>query len=597
MRPWVAAQIGHAASVPAGAVVILDAESVLADADVEDLRQEMDVIPITDWIELRRVWDLDIRHRSERARTALLIRAEDFAGPSDLPWDIEREAAAVARVRWPVPIELRPLFRVAGEQADALAGAARSNAPANEIVAIAYGVRPGASADELDAVARLRLDPSTPPELWDALTQTLMTSLARQVADDRGDPSSLQAAWNDWLRAGDASPSASALRAAPGPVLSLLGSGVLMPAPAVAKGLPDWTRIGAAEPDPNDLIEQLVAAKPPEPSTAHDWIETASWWGQVRAAVASQPIPPRLSEPAWEIWQDLDTKFGAWLRESYGSSLLSAAPTPRAVHQIAPFLARRVADGARVLLVVLDGLGFAQWHQLRAATPLKILQATGCLAMIPTLTGVSRQAILAGALPVDFPDTLTSTRLEDRRWRAFWTEHGLREQDVTYSKTLGSDASNVPTLGGRVAAVVVTAVDELLHGAEVLADRQVAVDVGLWAKAGFLEALVEAGVRAGFEVWLTADHGNLPTLPGPVPSEGQLVESAGTRVRLYPNETLRAAAAEYGTIWDPPGFPADVPLRPLFAPGRRGFHTSGAQVSHGGLSLDEVVIPFVQVSI
>jgi hypothetical protein len=249
------------------------------------------------------------------------------------------------------------------------------------------------------------------------------------------------------------------------------------------------------------------------------------------------------------------------------------------------------------LLVVLDGLGFAQWHQLRAATTLKILQATGCLAMIPTLTAVSRQAIFAGTLPVDFADTLTTTRQEDRHWRAFWTEHGIPELEVTYTKTLGSDPDHVPTLRGRVAAVVVNAVDELLHGADVLADRQVAVGVDLWAKAGFLEAIVEAGARGGFEVWITSDHGNLPTMPGPVPSEGQLVESAGTRVRLYPNETLRAAADDYGDIWDPPGFPADVPLRPLFAPGRRGYHTSGAQVSHGGLSLDEVIVPFVQVSV
>ena len=422
-----------------------------------------------------------------------------------------------------------------------------------------------------------------------------MTPLARQIADDRGDPSSLQAAWNDWLAVGDESPWASPLRAAPGPVLSLLGSGVLVPAPALATGLPSWTRIGAAEPDPNDLIEQLLAAQPPDPVSAHDWIEMASWWGQVRAAIASQPNPPRLSKSAWETWQNLDAKFGAWLRQSYGTSLLSAAVTPRAVHQIAPFLARHVADGARVLLIVLDGLGFAQWHQLRAATSLKILQATGCLAMIPTLTGVSRQAIFFGSLPIDFAETLTTTRLEERRWRAFWADHGLRDQDVTYIKTLGRDAVDVPSLGGRAAGVVVKAVDDLLHGAEVLADRQVAVGVGLWAKAGFLEALVQAGVRDGFEVWITSDHGNLPTLPGPVPSEGQLVESAGTRVRLYPNDTLRAAAADYGDIWDPPGFPTDVPLRPLFAPGRRGYHTYGLQVSHGGLSLDEVVVPFVRV--
>jgi len=353
--------------------------------------------------------------------------------------------------------------------------------------------------------------------------------------------------------------------------------------------------IGAADPDPDELVTQLLATRPPQPANVHDWIDTASWWGQVRAVIATQPVPPQSAKTAWETWRQIDTEFGAWLRRSYGTSLLSAAATPRALHQVAPFLARRVEDGARVLLVVIDGLGFAQWHQMRTATGLKVIQATGCLAMIPTLTGVSRQAIFAGALPNEFADTLTTTSAEPRRWASFWAGRGLAAREVTYSKTLGSDPGDVPKLAGRVAAVVVYAVDEMLHGAEVLGDRQVAAGVDLWVRAGFPQTLVEAGIQGGFEVWITSDHGNLPTVAGPVPSEGQTVESAGTRVRMYPNDTLRDAAIDYGDIWNPPGYP-DGQLRPLFAPGRRGYHPSGAKVSHGGLSLDEVIIPFVQVT-
>ena len=104
MRQWVAAQIGQAIDAASGAVVILDAEGALAEPDVEDLRQAIEVIRITDWSELRRVWDLDIRRRSECERAALLIVTDDFVGANDLPWDIEHDAVAVARVRWPVPL-------------------------------------------------------------------------------------------------------------------------------------------------------------------------------------------------------------------------------------------------------------------------------------------------------------------------------------------------------------------------------------------------------------------------------------------------------------------------------------------------------------
>ena len=81
----------------------------------------------------------------------------------------------------------------------------------------------------------------------------------------------------------------------------------------------------------------------------------------------------------------------------------------------------------------------------------------------------------------------------------------------------------------------------------------------------------------------------------PAPKEGQTVESAGTRVRLYPNEVLRDGAAEFGVVWDPPGYPRGTRC-PLFAQGRTGFQQSGTRVSHGGLSLDEVIVPFMQVT-
>ena len=72
--------------------------------------------------------------------------------------------------------------------------------------------------------------------------------------------------------------------------------------------------------------------------------------------------------------------------ESYGRTLLSAASPPRSIDRIASFLARRVDQGSRVVLVVVDGMSFAQWHQIRSASRLRVVQATGCLAMIPTLT-------------------------------------------------------------------------------------------------------------------------------------------------------------------------------------------------------------------
>lgn len=595
MKRWLSEQIAGAFDAGSGTVVLLDPDDILSPTDCDDLATSVEVTRVSSWVELRRHWDLYVRRQVAPERSAVLVVDEDFEVPSDLPCDIERDSSMVVRIRWPVRTELRPLFLVADAMADALIDAARDFATPGQAVAAAYGVRPGVFNDEMEAVARLRRDPATPGELWDALTDVFTTQTAVQIAAGGGDLRPLQDAWASWLTHGANAPEARELESSPGPLLTLFSSGLLTPAPQLAAGLPGWVSVGTSAPDPDALIGELLNARPDDAKSASEWVETAFWWGQVRAAIAAVPTPPPSAEGAWEAWDRLDQQFLEWLRSGYGSSLLSASATPRAVHQIAPFLARRVDDGARVVLVVMDGMGFAQWDQLRSTTRLKILQSTGCLAMIPTLTSISRQAIFAGALPVDFGDTITTTSHEAKRWTAFWGEHGVPAADVGYAKTVGSDPSDVPVLHGRVFAVVVNAVDELLHGADVLGDRQVSAGVDLWARAGFLEALVDAASGLGCEVWVTADHGNLPTVAAPAPKEGQTVESAGTRVRLYPNEVLRDGAAEFGVVWDPPGYPRGTRC-PLFAQGRTGFQQSGTRVSHGGLSLDEVIVPFMQVT-
>lgn len=578
------------------ATVVLDPDGVLGHRDIATIEETCKMILVDDWIGLRCTWDLEVRRGSRRAHVLVLVTSSAFSRPTELPWDIEHEAAGVIRLRWPVPVQLRALLRVSDhEDSENLIRASDGCPDVSQIVATAYGITLGDPGFELDVVVRRRLDPATPDELWDVLAGVLTTPAARSVATGRGDLTELQRIWNDWLRYGHAD-GADALQAVPGAVLRLLGAGLLEPAQIRAADLPDWTRIGAADPEPEQVIAELLAIQPSPATDLAGWVETASWWGQVRATIAMSATPPGNSERAWRTWEQLDAAFRPWLRSAYGSSLLSSTPFA-ALHRIAPRLAHRVEDGAKVLLIVIDGLGFAQWHPLRKAANLVVHDSYGSLAMIPTLTSVSRQAIFAGALPRDFPDHIRNTRAEERKWRQFWTGRGLSNRDIYYAKARGDDPDRVPRPHGRAAAVIINAVDNILHGADVLDDRQVSANVDLWARTGFLTHLVEAATRTGYKTWITSDHGNLPTLPGQVPREGETVEQAGIRVRIYSSAGLRQQSADHAEIWDPPGLPTRAAqYYPAFAPGRRGFHTGAARVGHGGISLDEVVVPVVQVS-
>ncbi len=100
----------------------------------------------------------------------------------------------------------------------------------------------------------------------------------------------------------------------------------------------------------------------------------------------------------------------------------------------------------------------------------------------------------------------------------------------------------------------------------------------------------------GFEVWLTADHGNIQCEGKGRPSEGVIAETRGERVRVYPTQELRAQVAgafPFGHEWQPVGLPADY--FPLVAGGHDAFVSPGeAIVGHGGIAIEEVIVPLVK---
>jgi len=101
----------------------------------------------------------------------------------------------------------------------------------------------------------------------------------------------------------------------------------------------------------------------------------------------------------------------------------------------------------------------------------------------------------------------------------------------------------------------------------------------------------------GIDVYMTADHGNIAAEGVGTPKEGVLVEVGGKRARIYDSPSFRAEVeSEYpDTIaWPSIGLP---PNRYVLLPkGLRAFAQSGKHVvSHGGIALEEVVVPFVRI--
>jgi hypothetical protein len=118
-----------------------------------------------------------------------------------------------------------------------------------------------------------------------------------------------------------------------------------------------------------------------------------------------------------------------------------------------------------------------------------------------------------------------------------------------------------------------------------------------WANEGLIDSLFDMLLAKGFAIYITSDHGNVEAAGCGRPKEGMLAELRGERVRIYSEDILRSRVASTfpdALCWKPLGLPED--FLPLLAPGRRAFVLGGQRtVAHGGITLEEMVVPFVRV--
>jgi len=381
--------------------------------------------------------------------------------------------------------------------------------------------------------------------------------------------------------------------------------------------VPEWARNGIVE-DPLALrhlveegIKEFSRALPGTESAYRDWINAAARFGELLARYHSldwesaQFLEPSL----FELQAATDRSLLEWFRGHYADlPSLPAAKAPVMVHHIPRFLSMRRGSGEdRVALVVFDGLAIDQWIQIRDALAKRVpnirFDEGACFAWAPTLTSISRQAIFSGQRPREFADSIESTSSEPAQWSRFWLDHGLREHEIVFSKGLqrnehlGDLAQMLSSPSVRAAGLVVDTVDEIVHGAA-LGKRGVATQIESWVESGFVEQLFSLLHGEGFHVYLTADHGNVDAIGQGRPMQGVAAELRGERVRTYRSEALAVDSSSRNVNTyrvDIAGLPAD--FLSLFSGGRTAFIPKGKRaVVHGGISIEELVVPFVRVS-
>ena len=382
---------------------------------------------------------------------------------------------------------------------------------------------------------------------------------------------------------------------------------VTMPEVALSKS--DWARCGIRDEDNSERLVrlyELLEKEFPDIESSYDaWLSYASKWANLSAMVHTDTMSDKQQ---YKVFSDkINTLFNDWLNKHY-MSLVNIPPMHTAmVHHIPRRLSREIDenDATKIALIVADGLAMDQWVTICNILEEKrsglIIRESASFAWVPTLTSVSRQAIFSGKIPLLFSNSINTTSKEPKLWKQFWEDHGLTKMQIAYAKSLGKGDANTDLdeliRPGRTKAIglVINTVDDIMHGIE-LGAAGMHNQVKQWTEQGYLENMVDGLLDRGFEVWLTADHGNIECYGKGRPSEGAIAETRGERVRIYPTSELRDRVGRefsFSKEWNSAALPSEY--FPLIAEKDSAFIREGdTVVGHGGASIEEVIVPFIK---
>ena len=361
------------------------------------------------------------------------------------------------------------------------------------------------------------------------------------------------------------------------------------------------------------LIKLCEETLPAEGDRHQQWQQYVYRWAELSASYYSNlnqlSVEQDIVDSYIGLQQRVDEQFSNWMLEKY-TGLHNHPPTnPVMLHHIPRSMAREI-DGdstAKTALILVDGLAIDQWVTTRAELDLDIaiaasVEESAVFAWVPTVTSVSRQALFSAKAPYQFANTIGTTSSEPKAWQRFWQDHGLKKNQIYYKKNLGRD--NVEALIDELAdrrlravGLVINTVDDMMHGMQ-LGTAGMHSQVKLWAESGYLQRLIIGLLNCGFSIHITSDHGNVEALGSGKITEGSVAESRGERARVYKTDALMQSVDFSGSDavrWPRTGLPNDY--WPVVMKGREAFVAKGEKVvGHGGIAIEEVVVPYITVS-
>lgn len=408
---------------------------------------------------------------------------------------------------------------------------------------------------------------------------------------------------------------------------SLVRNGALIPID-VGKDeeLPSWVIPGVTCIDPRiERCETLLEQTGTQLNKIADSLEDVRWveweefsreWAELSTCLGYTDLSFDSSqiELITYIKKKTDALFAEWLFKNYSSLGSQRLPTPHHVYHIPHYIEylRSLKQIENAVLLVMDGMSLTDWQVIKSTWARRHqywkMITSYILAQVPTITSISRYALISGLRPVEFISKSGKSVSEAQAWELFWSRKNIPAENCKLlSLSYDRQLDQMPEIENpriKYWCLVDDTIDRFSHRATLGSVEQQA-SLNLWLDPNQdqnslpLEGIIDGFLERGYSIFVASDHGHVEAKGIGKPNEGLLAKTRGKRVRLY-HDVMAATRIQSGfsntVLWENDGLLPNNMIA-LMPKDRDAFTTYGeVVVSHGGISLDEAIVPLVQIS-
>ncbi|MDR4504918.1 MAG: PglZ domain-containing protein [Candidatus Scalindua sp.] len=245
-------------------------------------------------------------------------------------------------------------------------------------------------------------------------------------------------------------------------------------------------------------------------------------------------------------------------------------------------------NDSKIALVCFDGMGVAEWHLLKEYLTEDdfSFEEKYIFALIPTMTRISRSAIFYGSANKVYEIT---SQNEDKAFKEIFNE-----RSVGFYRE-GQLQSDEQLLGIDTVKIIYNLFDYIAHKTLLPPTEKnkgmYFMNVHNYLEKSSIKKELMLLKEEGYKIWICSDHGCLVATGNGQVIDKYLIETSSKRATIIVRSEL---SKFYDTnIYEIP-FVKDKVV--LLAKDRTSFsYKNKIEITHGGITLDELIVPFVEV--